>query len=62
MTEEDIAREAIGTLEAIMTEAEEAGMDVELSRRSLGIARNFLGMGRYEKAMAYCRMAENDIR
>jgi hypothetical protein len=58
----ETAREAIRTLEAVLADAEDAGMDTRLSRQSLVLARHHLAMGRHEKALACCRSAEDEIR
>jgi len=61
MTEEQQAREAIDNAERVLADAEGAGLDTSKSRQSLKIARNFLDMGKYQKAMLYCKMAEDNL-
>jgi hypothetical protein len=61
MTEEQQAREAIDNAERVLADAEGAGLDTSKSRQSLKIARNFLEMGKYQKAMLYCKMAEDNL-
>jgi hypothetical protein len=59
--EETNARDAIDNLESIIQDAEKAGLDITLARQSLKIARNFQDMGKYGKAMSYCKTAEDQI-
>jgi type IV secretory pathway VirB10-like protein len=61
MGEEAKVREAIDNLEGVLKDAENAGLDTSKARQSLKIARNFYSMGKYEKAMLYCKMAEDNI-
>ena len=44
-----------------MADAEAAGMDTQKSRQSLKIARNFFEMGKYQKSMLYCKMAQDNL-
>ena len=60
-TGEAKAREAIGNLEMVLKDAEAAGLDTAKARQSLKVARNFLEMGRYDKALLYCQNAEDSI-
>jgi hypothetical protein len=55
------AKEAIENLEGIIKDAEGAGLDTTRARQSLKVARNFLEMGKYDKALLYCQNAENSI-
>jgi hypothetical protein len=55
------AREALANLENIIQEAEKAGLDVTKARQSQKVARNFVEMGKYDKALLYCQNAENSI-
>jgi len=55
------AREALANLENIIQEAEKAGLDVTRARQSQKVARNFVEMGKYDKALLYCQNAENSI-
>jgi len=59
-TEAD-AREAIDNLERIIQDAEAAGLDIAKARQTLKIARSFLDMEKYEKAMSYCKAAEDQV-
>jgi nucleotide-binding universal stress UspA family protein len=61
MSEEANTREAIDNLETILQDAETAGLDTSKARQSLKIARNFFEMGKYQKAMLYCKMAEDNL-
>jgi hypothetical protein len=61
MNEEANAREAIDNLERILEDAEKAGLDVAKARQSLKIARNFFDMRKYQKAMHYCKMTEDQL-
>jgi hypothetical protein len=61
MTGEAKTREAIENLEGVIKDAEAAGLDTAKARQSLKIARNFLEMGKYDKALLHCQNAENSI-
>jgi hypothetical protein len=61
MTGEAKAREAVESLEGIIKEAESAGLETTKARQSLKVARNFLEMGKYDKALLYCQNAEDSI-
>jgi flagellar basal body-associated protein FliL len=53
------ATEAIKNTEEMLQQAEKAGLDVTKARQSFKIAKNFYGMGKYEKAVSYCKTAED---
>ena len=55
------AREALANLDNIIQEAEKAGLDVTKARQSQNVARNFMEMGKYDKALQHCQNAENSI-
>jgi type IV secretory pathway VirB10-like protein len=55
------AREAVDNLERIIQDAEAAGLDVAKARQTLKIARSFIDMEKYEKAMSYCKTAEDQV-
>jgi hypothetical protein len=59
--EEQQARQAIENLQKVLADAEAAGLDTSRARQSLKIARNFQEMGRYQKAMLYCKNAEDSL-
>jgi len=61
MAGEEKAREAIENLEGIIKDAEAAGLDTTKARQSLKVARNFMEMGKYDKALLHCQNAENSI-
>jgi hypothetical protein len=61
MTEDAKARKAIENTETMLQDAEKAGLDTSKARQSFKIARNFFDMGKYQKAMLYCRTAEDSI-
>jgi hypothetical protein len=61
VTEEQQARQAIDNTEKVLADAEAAGLDTSRSRQSLKIARNFVEMGKYQKALLYCQNAENSL-
>jgi len=60
-TGEAKAREALANLDNIIQEAEKAGLDVTKARQSQNVARNFMEMGKYDKALQHCQNAENSI-
>jgi hypothetical protein len=55
------AQETIDNTEKILKDAEKVGLDTTKARQSFKVARNFFDMGKYEKAMLYCKMAEENI-
>jgi hypothetical protein len=61
MTDKAKASGAIERVERILQDAEEAGLDTAKARQSLKIARNFFDMGKYQKAMLYCKTAEDNF-
>jgi hypothetical protein len=61
MGEEAKVKETMDKLEGIIKDAEDAGLDTTKARQSLKIARNFFDMGKYQKALLYCKNAENSI-
>jgi hypothetical protein len=61
MDEEAKVKETMEKLEGIIKDAEDAGLDTTKARQSLKIARNFFDMGKYQKALLYCKNAENSI-
>jgi hypothetical protein len=61
MTEEAKALDAIQNTERMLQEAENVGLDTAKARQSFKIARNFYEMGKYQRAMQYCKTAEDNI-
>jgi len=61
MTEETNAREALENTEKILQDAENVGLDTSKARQTFKVARNFFEMGKYQKAMLYCKTAEDNI-
>jgi hypothetical protein len=61
MTEEAKAREAIENTEKVLQDAEKVGLDTSKARQSFKVARNFFDMGKYQKAMLYCKASEDNI-
>jgi hypothetical protein len=61
MTEEANAKEALDNAETIIKEAESVGLDTVKARQSFKVARNFYGMGKFQKAIQYCKTAEENI-
>jgi hypothetical protein len=61
MTEEAKAKDTIDYVDRVLQDAENAGLDTAKARQSLKIARNFFEMGKYQKAMLYCKMAEDNL-
>jgi hypothetical protein len=61
MTEEAKALDAIQNTERMLQEAENVGLDTAKARQSFKIARNFYEMGKYQRAMLYCKTAEDNI-
>jgi hypothetical protein len=61
VSEEAKAKDAIDNTEKILADAENVGLDTTKARQSFKVARNFYEMGKYGKAMQYCRNAEESI-
>jgi hypothetical protein len=61
MTEDAKALDAIQNTERMLQEAEKVGLDTAKARQSFKIARNFYEMGKYQRAMLYCKTAEDNI-
>ena len=60
-SEETQAREALDNAETIIKEAESVGLDTVKARQSFKVARNFYDMGKFQKALQYCKTAEENI-
>ena len=56
------AKEAMENIERLLQDADSAGLDTAKARQSLKVARNFFKMGKYDKAMQYCKTAEENIQ
>jgi hypothetical protein len=61
MNEEANARETVKNLEDMLQQAEKLGIDTVKARQTFKIAQNFLDMGKYQKVVQYCKMAEGYI-
>lgn len=56
-----LAQEAMKNLEDVLQQADKLGIDTARAREIFNVARNFYDMGRYSKAVQYCKKAEGYI-
>jgi len=55
------AKKAIDRTEKILGEAEKVGLDTTKARSLLKVARNMQGMGKADKAVEFCKKAEDAV-